>query len=172
MTIQNAEKDEDALSPDDLLLNARFIAQCNALKWGTQTEISMRLDSSPRTISAIFTRKRVPNTRLLRTAAALGMDVAFVITGEVAKQDTLIVVELERDIERLKTVLRSVVAIAESELPGIRSNHSKEATRPKLSREQTQLLAKYANADTQIQSIVDGILARVELSQAVAEKPS
>lgn len=172
MAIQNADKDEEQLSPEDLRLIARFIAQCNALRWGTQTEISLRLDSSPRTISAIFTRRRVPNTRLLRTAAGLGMDIAFVVTGEAAKQDTLIVGQLERDIDRIRTVLRSIVAIAENELPGSRTNPAREATRPRLTREQEQLLAKYTNADAQIRSIVDGILARVEPPPPIAEKPS
>lgn len=152
---------EAALGAEDIQLNERFMAQCKALKWGTQNDLATRLGVSPRTISAIFTQTRVPGSRLLRTAAHMGMDVLYVLTGETSKADALSA-QLEREIDRYKTVLRSVVAIVESELPGTRASVTKEAPRPKLSKEQEMILAKFANADTQLRAIVMSILERVE----------
>lgn len=168
---ERTESDDSAtLTPDDLQLLARFVAQCNALKWGIQTEISTRLKVSPRTISAIFTRTRLPGTRLLRAAAREGMDVVYVLTGKEGKSDASQAGDLTREIDRYKTVLRSVVAIIESELPGTRSGTGKEPLQAKITPEQSLMLAKYANADAQIRAIIDGILERVPGGVSGAEK--
>ncbi|MEY4589006.1 MAG: hypothetical protein RL497_1082 [Pseudomonadota bacterium] len=165
------ESDDSAtLTPEDLQLLARFVAQCGALKWGIQTEISARLKVSPRTISAIFTRSRLPGTRLLRAAAREGMDVVYVLTGEEGKTGASQAGDLAREIDRYQTVLRSVVAIIESELPGTRSGTGKEPMQPKLTAEQSLMLAKYTNADAQIRTIIDGILERVPGGVSGAEK--
>jgi hypothetical protein len=174
MTIQKnlADNEESTqLTPEDLELIARFVAQCSTLKWGIQTEISNRLKASPRTISAIFTRTRLPGIRLLRTAALAGMDVEYVITGNDSKGNKVQVAELEREIDRLKTVLRSVVAIIEGEYPGTRSSVAREVP-PVLTPEQAQVLTKYTHADAQIRAIIDGILERVPSDPPKREKPS
>ena len=171
MTTQSDEDDNEKLAPEDVQLIDRFVAQCKALKWGTQNDISDRLEVSARTISAIFTRNRLPATKLLRNAAREGMDVLYVITGESNRHDAA-VMQMERETDRLKTVLRSVVAIIEGELPGTRASIHKEPAKSKLTKEQEIMLAKFANADAQLQAIVSGILDRVELPPGIAEKPS
>lgn len=171
MTTRSDDDDSDKLAQEDLQLIERFVSQCKVLKWGTQNDISARLEVSARTISAIFTRSRLPGIKLLRSAAREGMDVLYVITGESTRHDAT-VLQMERDTDRLKTVLRSVVAIIEGELPGTRASIHKEPVKSKLTKEQEIMLAKFANADAQLQAIVSGILDRVELPPGIAEKPS